>query len=64
MNLQALLTHGNACVIQPRHPVQIGRVEKNREKLWALYEEGYADAQRCWPQLQAFLQKAAEQSGQ
>lgn len=55
---------GNAFVIQPRHPVQIGRVEKNREKLWALYEEGYADAQRCWPELQAFLQKAAEQSGQ
>lgn len=52
---------GNAFVIQPSHPVHIGRVEKDRAKLWALYEEGYADAQRCWPALQTFLQKAAEQ---
>lgn len=48
---------GTAFVIRPKHPVHVGRLEKNREKLQMLYEEGYADAKRCWPELQAFLQE-------
>lgn len=48
---------GTAFVIRPKHPVHVGRLEKNREKLQMLYEEGYADAKSCWPELQAFLQE-------
>ena len=48
---------GTAFVIRPKHPVHVGRLEKNRKKLQMLYEEGYADAKSCWPELQAFLQE-------
>lgn len=46
---------GTAFVIRPGHPVHVGRLEKNRQKLQALYEEGYADARKSWPALREFL---------
>lgn len=46
---------GNAFVIQPKRPVELGRIEKNKEKLKALYDEGYADAQESYEQLIDFL---------
>ncbi len=46
---------GHAFVIRPGNPVHVGRLEKNREKLQALYEEGYADAKKSWPALRKFL---------
>lgn len=42
-------------VIQPRQPVHLGRIEKNREKLEALYRQGYQDACMCWEDLRVFL---------
>lgn len=35
---------GNAIVIQPSTPVQIGRMEKDTGRLTALYDQGYTDA--------------------
>ena len=46
---------GRAFVIRPQKTPQIGRVEKNREKLKALYEEGYQEAAASFPGLTAFL---------
>jgi predicted patatin/cPLA2 family phospholipase len=36
---------GNAVIIQPKTPVAISRLEKDPEKLRALYREGYEDAE-------------------
>ncbi|MDL2289046.1 patatin family protein [Oscillospiraceae bacterium OttesenSCG-928-F05] len=46
---------GGAFVIQPRQPLNIGRLEKDKDKLWALYQQGYQDAEAQWPALEAFL---------
>ena len=46
---------GKIFLICPEKPVEIGRVEKNREKLEKLYEEGYATAERNSRALQEFL---------
>lgn len=37
---------GTAAVIAPRAEVRLGRFEKSAEKLSALYDDGYADAER------------------
>lgn len=44
-----------AFVIQPQHPVGFDRVEKNRDKLEALYQQGLQDAERLYPAMEAFL---------
>lgn len=45
-------SRGRAFVIRPKKPVAISRTEKDREKLRALYEEGYNDAEdACGPLL-------------
>ena len=45
----------SAFVIQPKEPVQIGRLERDKAKLQALYEEGYAKAKASMADLKAFL---------
>ena len=42
-------------VIRPKNPVKIGRTEKNKEKLEALYNEGYNDAKDCYEELIKYL---------
>lgn len=44
-------------VIRPKNPVKIGRTEKNREKLEALYREGYNDAKDSYEDLLSYLNK-------
>lgn len=46
---------GNAFLIQPKQKSDVGRIEKNVDKLTALYEEGYHDAESCYEELIAFL---------
>lgn len=46
---------GKIFVIQPRNPVEIRRIEKDRAKLQTLYEEGYEEAQDSYEELMAFL---------
>lgn len=46
---------GRAYVIQPQMPVAIGRLEKNKEKLTALYNQGYSDGRKHYKALMDFL---------
>ena len=39
--LEQLEREGRAIVIRPVNPIQVGRIEKNTNKLQALYDEGY-----------------------
>ncbi|GFI48544.1 hypothetical protein IMSAGC019_03881 [Lachnospiraceae bacterium] len=46
---------GGVFLIQPKGKSDVGRVEKDREKLKALYEEGYKDASGRYRELLEFL---------
>jgi len=46
---------GNVFIIRPKKPVVVGRMEKNKEKLKAFYEEGYEEAKEIWPALEEWL---------
>jgi len=46
---------GRAYVIQPEKPVAIGRLEKNKAKLTALYNQGYSDGRKHYKALIEFL---------
>lgn len=46
---------GELFVIRPKQKSEVHRIEKNKEKMKALYEEGYRDAQNCYEELLAYL---------
>ena len=46
---------GRAFVIAPSVPLELGRMEKNREKLNAIYRLGHSDAAQCLANLQQYL---------
>lgn len=48
--------NGQAFVIRPRKAGKVGRIEKDKEKLLALYEEGYQDASECYEKLLEYLE--------
>lgn len=48
---------GRAFIIRPRKKSQVGRIEKDKSKLDALYEEGYRDAQECYVELLEYLSR-------
>ncbi|MDE7271473.1 MAG: patatin family protein [Lachnospiraceae bacterium] len=54
--LEEEMKAGRAFVIRPQRPNDIGRVEKDRKKLEALYQLGYNDAKKCYGELMEFLQ--------
>ena len=43
---------GKLFLIRPPEPVTVGSMERDADKLFALYEQGYAEAARRWPALQ------------
>ena len=47
---------GKVFLIQPKKPSEVGRIEKNKDKLRALYEEGYRDAADCAEELMKYLE--------
>lgn len=47
---------GNVFLLQPGGPVQIDRLEKNRDKLQKLYHQGYDDMKLRMSELRLFLQ--------
>ncbi len=47
---------GAAFVIRPKEASAVGRVEKDIEKLKALYRQGYEDAEKCCEALVAYLE--------
>jgi predicted patatin/cPLA2 family phospholipase len=48
---------GKIFVIRPKKPVEFDRIEKDRQKLIALYHQGYEDAKESYEKLQKFLEK-------
>ena len=44
--VESLEASGEAIVIRPEKPIEVGRMEKDTAKLTALYEEGYHQAAR------------------
>jgi predicted patatin/cPLA2 family phospholipase len=42
--VESLEASGEAIVIRPEKPIEVGRMEKDTAKLTALYEEGYHQA--------------------
>lgn len=48
-------TDGTALVIRPDAPLGIGRVDRDKNRLYAGYDEGYNDAARCVADLKQFL---------
>ena len=49
---------GELFVIRPKRKSEVGRIEKDKEKMKALYEEGYRDAQECYLELLEYLGQA------
>ena len=48
--------NGQAFVIRPKTPSNVGRVEKDAEKLKVLYQQGYEDAKACYDELREYLE--------
>lgn len=55
--IEEMQEKGKVFVIRPKYKSDVGRVEKDKAKLEALYEEGYRDAQECYAELMEYLQK-------
>ncbi|MBR1931579.1 MAG: patatin family protein [Lachnospiraceae bacterium] len=55
--------NGQAFVIRPKHPSEVGRIEKDREKMTALYKEGYQDAADCYEELLQYLGTDKRETG-
>lgn len=53
--LEEQVKDGRAFVIRPQKVSEVGRIEKDRKKLEALYEEGYRDAEQCYVELLEYL---------
>ena len=54
--LHRLEESGKAFIIQPKKANDVGRLEKDTEKLRALYQEGYEDAAACYEKMIQFLE--------
>lgn len=50
--------NGEVFVIRPKRASKVGRVEMDKERLTALYEEGYRDAEDCYLDLLEYLERA------
>lgn len=48
---------GNVFVIRPKYPSKVGRLEKSRERLEELYNQGYEEAKECYDDMIAYLEK-------
>ena len=44
-------------VIRPKSPVKVSQVEKNKDKLIALYHDGYNDAKDSYEKIIKFINK-------
>ena len=55
--LAALEKEGRALIVAPPEPVGIGRFERDREKLLALYDQGCGQAKRQLPALRRFMEE-------
>lgn len=49
---------GRAFVIRPSHPIKIGRIEKDPDKLQAVYDLGVMDGTACLPGLMDYIHRS------
>ena len=54
--IERQVTRGQAFVIRPKKAGDVGRLEKDPEKLRKLYQEGYEDAAACYEELLRYLE--------
>lgn len=54
--IERQVENGQAFVIRPDHKSDVGRIEKDHDKLMALYEDGYQDAAAKYDELLAYLE--------
>lgn len=52
--------NGQAYVIRPKHPGKVGRIEKNKDNLLALYRQGYEEAAAHYDSLMEYLGKESD----
>ena len=55
--IDGLEQQGGVFVIRPRFALNAGRAERNKDKLYAAYDQGYVDASACYAGLIRFLNK-------
>lgn len=55
--IERLQENGQAFVIRPKSAGNVGRVEKDAEKLRELYRQGYEDTAECFDRLMEFLER-------
>lgn len=53
--IEELEARGEAFVIRPTEPLQVGRMEKNQQRLQVLYEQGYHDAKASFEKLENWV---------
>jgi predicted patatin/cPLA2 family phospholipase len=53
--IDQLEQRGELLVIRPRLPLDAGRAERNKDKLYSTYDQGYSDASACYPMLRSYL---------
>lgn len=56
-DLEELERLGDVFVVRPQKKSNVGRIEKDREKLEQLYQEGYEDAINQYEAIKAYLEK-------
>lgn len=57
LKIEKLEKAGKIFVIRPKQAVEVGRLEKDAEKMKALYNIGYSDAEQCYDALIEYLNK-------
>ncbi len=57
--LEEQVKNGNAFLIQPRQKSDVRRIEKDRDKLKRLYEEGYEEARQHYEELMEYLSETS-----
>jgi predicted patatin/cPLA2 family phospholipase len=53
--IDQLEQRGEVLVIRPRMALNVGRAERNKDKLYAAYDQGYSDAFTCYTGLCSYL---------
>ena len=55
--IDELEVRGKVFVIRPDSELNVGRAERNKDKLYAAYDRGYEDASACYEALSAYLKE-------
>jgi predicted patatin/cPLA2 family phospholipase len=55
--IDRLQSDGQIFVIRPSHAGEVGRIERDKDKVKALYDQGYAEAESCYEELMQYLKK-------